>query len=149
MLVWRLTKAAHAPGLDGEGARLWGGRWNSPGFAAVYSASSPSLAVLESFVHVPPAMRSAGGIPPLVLVTLNLLDGLTETAPPFGLADGHAQRSFGDEWLKSMRSCILSASSAVIPKEQNHVLNPAHPDMAQVKVISVEIFQYDSRLLTP
>lgn len=149
MLVWRLTKAVHAPGLDGEGARLWGGRWNSPGLPAVYCSASPSLAVLESFVHVPPAMRVAGGLPPLSLVNLEVPDHLSaETSPP-GLTDGYAQKDFGDEWMKSGRSCFLSARSAVIPQERNVILNPRHPDMAQVKVISIDPFQYDSRLLTP
>ncbi|WP_367268713.1 RES domain-containing protein, partial [uncultured Sphingomonas sp.] len=36
MIVHRLCKAAHAA-LDGEGARMWGGRWNSPGRAMVYT----------------------------------------------------------------------------------------------------------------
>jgi RES domain-containing protein len=36
--------------LDGEGARLYGGRWNSPGVRVAYAADSPALAVLEVLV---------------------------------------------------------------------------------------------------
>jgi len=36
---WRILKSAHAAtAFDGEGARLYGGRWNSPGTAVVYTA---------------------------------------------------------------------------------------------------------------
>ena len=51
MIVYRLCKAVHAA-LDGEGARLWGGRWNRAGRPMIYTAASPSLAVLEVLVHL-------------------------------------------------------------------------------------------------
>jgi RES domain-containing protein len=38
--------------LSGEGARLCGGRWNSPGHAVVYAAEAAALAVLEVRVHL-------------------------------------------------------------------------------------------------
>jgi len=49
--VYRVCHAKHAR-LDGLGARLAGGRWNSPGRAVVYMAESMSLAVLENLVHM-------------------------------------------------------------------------------------------------
>jgi RES domain-containing protein len=51
MRVWRVTRRAHAA-PDGEGARLYGGRWNLPNTAVVYASASLSLAVLEYLVHV-------------------------------------------------------------------------------------------------
>ncbi len=36
-----------ASALSGEGARLYGGRWNSPGRAMVYLSTSRALAALE------------------------------------------------------------------------------------------------------
>ncbi|MHB8148190.1 MAG: RES domain-containing protein, partial [Vulcanimicrobiaceae bacterium] len=36
-----------ATALSGEGARLYGGRWNTPGVAALYASSSLALALLE------------------------------------------------------------------------------------------------------
>lgn len=37
MLVWRVTRKAHAEQpLSGEGARRYGGRWNHIGVAVVY-----------------------------------------------------------------------------------------------------------------
>jgi len=38
--------------FSGDGARLYGGRWNAPGVAMVYTAQSLSLAQLELLVHL-------------------------------------------------------------------------------------------------
>lgn len=51
MRVYRVCSARYTD-LDGEGARLYGGRWNSPGEAVVYTASSLPLAILETRVHL-------------------------------------------------------------------------------------------------
>jgi len=47
--VYRLT-SARFPRCDGEGARLYGGRWNSRGRAVLYAAATQSLAV-EILAH--------------------------------------------------------------------------------------------------
>ena len=49
--VFRVCLARYAR-LDGTGARLVGGRWNSSGRAVVYMAESIALAVLENLVHM-------------------------------------------------------------------------------------------------
>ena len=38
--------------LSGEGAFLYGGRWNNPGTRVVYLAQSLSLAAFEQLVHL-------------------------------------------------------------------------------------------------
>ena len=53
MELWRIARRAQVA-LDGEGARLYGGRWNSAGTAVVYAASHLSLAALEYLVHIDP-----------------------------------------------------------------------------------------------
>ena len=61
MIVWRIATASPvyaADDLSGEGARLTGGRWNSPGMALLYTSSTIALAVLETVVHL-----SSGGLP--------------------------------------------------------------------------------------
>jgi RES domain-containing protein len=37
--------------LAGEGARIYGGRWNHKGTPLIYTASAVSLAVVEALVH--------------------------------------------------------------------------------------------------
>lgn len=51
MRVWRLCVRQHAT-PDGEGARLFGGRWNRPGIAVVYTSATLSLATLEYLVNI-------------------------------------------------------------------------------------------------
>src|SRR5437660_11806701 len=58
-LVWRLSPPEFHTELDGEGARLFGGRWNSPGLRAVYTSSHLSLSVLETYVNFPPVLRTS------------------------------------------------------------------------------------------
>ena len=51
--AWRITKARHAAtAFTGGGAKAYGGRWNSPGTAVVYTAGSISLAILEMLVNM-------------------------------------------------------------------------------------------------
>src|SRR6266581_3394495 len=53
--VWRITTAAFArSAFSGEGARLYGGRWNPKGVPIVYTAASQSLALLEMLVQDQP-----------------------------------------------------------------------------------------------
>jgi len=47
LTAWRITKREHTRNaFTGEGAREFGGRWNHPGTAVVYTAQSQSLAAL-------------------------------------------------------------------------------------------------------
>ncbi len=51
MITYRIARRPYA-GLTGEGARLYGGRFNPPGIPAVYTSQSIALAVLEILVHI-------------------------------------------------------------------------------------------------
>ena len=51
IIGWRLCRRQHAD-LTGHGARVFGGRWNSPGRPVVYLAEHPALAALEVRVHL-------------------------------------------------------------------------------------------------
>ena len=52
LVAWRLDQAPFAATWDsGEGAFLFGGRWNSPGARAVYASLDPATAILEVAVH--------------------------------------------------------------------------------------------------
>lgn len=53
MIVYRLSKEIYANDLSGKGAEIAGGRWNSKGSAALYTAQSIALCVTEIAVHIP------------------------------------------------------------------------------------------------
>jgi len=149
-IVWRLTRPPYAPGLDGEGARLAGGRWNSPGRAVVYCSATLALAVLESFVHLPSVLRGTTRLPEMTAVKLQL----PETAPITELgadAETHlfdlaACRAVGDQWLAAGEALALSVPSAVVPEERNLLLNPLHPQVARIRVLAQDRFQFNPRL---
>jgi RES domain-containing protein len=147
MRVFRLTRAVHA-NLDGEGARLHGGRWTSPGRRAVYVAGSASLALLEVLVHLD--------------LTVDLLPDdyvMMEIDVPETVAIEHIEfdrppdafdfRAAGDAWLDVARTAFLSVPSMIVPQDRNGIINPAHPDAAGIVVIAATPFRFDPRLAGP
>lgn len=142
MQAWRLCRAPFAD-LSGEGARLYGGRWNSPGSAMVYAAGEPALAVLEVRVHLdlPPEL-----IPDdYVLMKLDL-SGLALEHLAVSPAD---PRAFGDQWLEQRRSPILRVPSFIVPDASNLLLNPTHPEAVNAKIVGTNPFAFDPRLWAP
>ena len=52
LVAWRLDLAEYAATWDsGEGAFVYGGRWNSAGVRAVYCSIDPATSILELAVH--------------------------------------------------------------------------------------------------
>ena len=152
MLVFRIVRGRFASeALKGDGARRDGGRWNSRGNAVVYAATSRSLAVLETLVHVDPDTAPND----LVLLTVNVPDTVsvetvtTEQLPtdwrripaPEALAD------FGDQWVREGRSGLLRVPSAILPAEQCVLINPSHEDSAGISMAEQEPLILDPRLL--
>jgi RES domain-containing protein len=146
--VWRITKASR-PSFDGEGARLYGGRWNHPGTSVVYAAGSLSLAALEFFVHLdaddPPDLATIGAeIPDDVRVQRidqsALPVGWRASPAPISLAD------LGSAWMREAVTAVLAVPSAIVPRETNYLLNPAHSDFNRIKVSKPEPFALDSRM---
>lgn len=150
--AWRIVKARHAGGaFDGEGARVFGGRWNSPGVPMVYVASTRSLAVLEMAVHLD---RSAV-LESFVLIPCQFDDRLVTSIgraalparwrsdpPPAELA------TVGDAWIRERRSPALAVPSAIIDEELNYLLNPLHPHFSQIRIGVPQAFEFDRRLIT-
>ena len=150
--AFRICKTRHlATALSGEGARLGGGRWNSPGLPVVYTSSSLSLATLEVLVHLEDPELLANLFS---WIPLEIPDDLVEwldpaTLPPAWLNDepGPASRSAGDGWLKSRGCAALAVPSVVTPGEWNFLLNPAHPDFPKFLPGPASSFRPDPRLI--
>ena len=47
MDVYRIGKNKYIKDLSGDGARLYGGRWNYQGYRVLYASESLALAILE------------------------------------------------------------------------------------------------------
>jgi RES domain-containing protein len=148
--VWRITSARYADhAYDGEGARLYGGRWNVEGVPVVYCSETLSLAALEYFVHLDPDMA-----PSLVSVAADLpADLAIETLEVGSLpADWRSYpaperlQELGTDWVHSGRSAVLLVPSSVIPHERNVLLNPVHPGFPKIRLRKAEPFSFDPRM---
>jgi len=138
--------------LGGEGGVHASGRWHLRGTRIVYTSATLSLATLEVLVHV----NRAFAPPDLVAVEIDLPSSLEiESLPLSRLPAGWdaypasaAVSELGTRWVASRRSAVLAVPSAVIPRESNYLLNPAHPRFGRVRVVGHAPFSFDSRLLT-
>ncbi|QFT86885.1 RES domain protein (plasmid) [Halomonas sp. THAF12] len=136
--------------FDGEGARLYGGRWNSKGKACVYLASTESLAMLEVMVHLEDNQLLKEYALLEVTFPEELLMQLPEDVLP---ADWRAEPAppstaeIGDDWLEGQSSLALALPSVVAPRERNYLVNPDHPDFqALVDGAEEVVFAPDKRL---
>lgn len=142
----RLTRSTRAHEcFNGEGARLYGGRWNSPGLRAVYTSGSRALCLLETLVH----LDTSEPIPDYSLVSVEVAAEDIETLPPAlaaELADIARTRPHGDHWLRQCRGLALAVPSVIVPEETNYVLNPAHPRFLSLRPGPPKPFVLDDRL---
>ena len=152
MRVWRICRKPYVDtALDGIGGMYTSGRWHSKGNPIVYTASSAALAALEVLVHVDPLTAPAD----LRLLAIELPDDLSiEVLEPITLPEGWhsvpapaALQILGSSWLTSGRTAALNVPSAVITVERNFLLNPRHPEVQRVRILSDEAFSFDTRLL--
>lgn len=147
----RIVKSRYlGQAFDGEGARIHGGRWNSPGHRAVYVSESRALATLEVLA----GLRSEAPLIRYSLIGVRFGEALVtelvsedlpkgwDNSPP-----GPVTQSLGDRWLTARQSAVLRVPSVVLPAEHNYVLNPLHPDFDQVQIDPPEELRIDPRLL--
>jgi RES domain-containing protein len=152
LFVWRLTRAGHQA-LDGEGARLNGGRWNTDGKPVIYTSTTLSLAALEYLVHVEPLLAPSD----LVAIEIELPEGegVGAQVDPGQFPEGDWQQypapewqaELGDTWIEDGTFLWLAVPSAVVPQEYNVLINPHHPRSGEIRVASTRAFAFDRRLL--
>lgn len=150
-IIWRIEKAKRtATAKTGEGARMAGGRWTSPGYPAVYCAEHLSLAILEVLVHAPdPNQRSA----PRVRFRIEIERALIERVPDRQILPDFSPRTpypvtraIGDAWLRDSGRPVLSVPSAIVQTERNYILNPMHSDFGRISWGAHEPVALDDRL---
>jgi|ERR1051325_1129053 len=151
MVVWRVTRKAHtAQPLSGEGARLYGGRWNHIGVPIVYTSQTLSLAVLEYLVNL-----SIADLPDdLFSIRIEIpdsfarreiaVDDLPNTWRMFPATE--ELKDIGTDWAKKADTPVLLVPSVVIPSEFNCLINPRHDLVRKIVVDRVEPFAWDARL---
>ena len=148
MDLYRLGSCQYLNNLSGEGARIYGGRWNSVGIAAVYFTTSKALAVLECLVHLPPRLLPSNFCMAKFECNLHFHEIKEITLPngwnsfPF-LVDVQA---IGDNFLKNHELSLLKVPSAIIKGEFNFILNPQKITTNKIICKENEVFSFDERL---
>jgi RES domain-containing protein len=128
MRVWRICsrRFAEQP-LDGEGARLFGGRWNSVGVPMVYTSAHISLAILELLVHVDTDLVPDDWVLIEVMIPDSAVIQNVAAAklPPDWRAFPVPDRvqALGDTWVQAGTALALCVPSVIVPEQSNVLLN--------------------------
>jgi len=151
MKAWRLVSEKWASGaFTGDGARLYGGRWNFPGIPLVYAAERLSLAALEMLVHLKATSLSL----PYVAFEIEFEDSLLTAFPENELPEhwreepvSSSTMEVGTYWATRRESAVLAVPSVVVPEERNFLLNCEHPQFPKIYILREQAFSFDPRLL--
>lgn len=145
--VFRITLEQYAGALVASGLPA---RWNGREVRMIYTASSRALACLENVVH-----RSGIGLQQhFRTMVIMIPDGLPlkvvrpEDLPEdwFGFEQYPYTQSIGNAWIRSGETAVLQVPSAIIAEECNYLLNPAHPQFGEVRLLRAEPFVFDPRI---
>lgn len=148
--AWRIShKKFTERAFDGEGAYLYGGRWNNPGRRIVYVSGSQALAALELMVHGvrPHDVDRFVCIP--VDFPKKIIRKLDVKSLPSNWAESPAPeetKAIGDAWAAAKTSAVLQVPSAVIPDESNFLINPVIMNATIFKIGPARAFPFDRRL---
>jgi RES domain-containing protein len=150
MRVFRLSKRKYSKELNGKGAAKSGNRWNSKGTEIIYTAESRALAMAEVAVHLTLATLPSDyvmieiEIPDNIIAKELILKELDEdwnNHPPNSIT-----QKIGDEFIDSIKECLLKVPSAVVQGDSNYLINPYHPDFKKIEIIEITDFPFDKRI---
>ncbi len=149
MEVYRITHRKWSGKLTASG---FPARWNSAGIIMIYTACSRSLACLERVVH----RGSSDFVIPFIIMEITIPDeieileisvsDLPEGWNKNGDPGYRKCQPFGDQWIAGSGSAVLKVPSAILPKEENFLINPNHPDFLKISIKSQESFIFDDRI---
>jgi RES domain-containing protein len=148
MIVYRITNEIFKADLSGNGAALYGSRWNSKGNSLLYTSGFIALSILESLVHlkrkeIPPSQYllhiEFPDENPIAEISYKRIKKHWNEEPEY-------TQWLGDQFLRNNHSLVMKVPSVIVPQESNFLLNPLHPKFKNVKIINSELLQLDKRL---
>ncbi len=151
MTVYRLVRKDRAT-LDGKGAALFSGRWNTENIPCLYTSTSPSLAQLEVMVNMDD-WKVFLTVPHVLLhITLpkKRIKEIPQAVLPadWGAAvPSHTVQKFGTSLLNDLKVLAFSVPSSVSKLERNVIINPRSVDFKLVEIVKKSLFKFDERLL--
>lgn len=143
MKLWRLTRAAHVA-LDGRGAELQGSRYGPDGVPLVSLASEAALAVLITLRYQP--------LDPGLGHDDHLLGWTEVAATPLRVPQFTNEpdiRAWVAAWVTRQGSLLAALPSKVLPEADVVLLNPRHPDAADVPPLTTRPFSFTECLHRP
>jgi RES domain-containing protein len=151
MRVFRITPEEYANDITGNGAKLYGGRWNNEGIKALYASSSRALALLEVLVH---ANFEALKNRVYKIIELEVPDGGIRKIEISMLSENwnndfiqSETLNIGNVFLTENLELVLEVPSVILPDESNYVLNPENDDFSKVKIVSIKTLEIGKRVL--
>ncbi len=141
MTVFRVVRRPYA-GLTGEGARLYGGRFNPSGIPAVYTSQSIALALLEILVHL-----DKSEVPTDYVAMAIRFSGRKMSRQSSANLSGVNQFVPAQYKASFYRWPVLRVPSVIVPREYNFVLLPEADGFAAT-VEWAEPLSFDGRLFS-
>ena len=148
MIIYRLSTGNFANDISGEGSRIYGGRWNPTGLATLYTSENISLCILEILVRA--AKKTSPDTYTLISITIpdnGIFPIQLKKLKKSWQHDLEYTQGIGEDFLNETQALCLKVPSAIVPQENNFLLNPLHTDFKKVKIISSELLELDKRLL--
>lgn len=154
--IWRIatdTPDYTADDLSGAGARATGGRWNARGTPMLYASASCALACLETVVHL------GGSVPlplnrylvridvPAAAWAVRMLLAADQHVGWDAVPAGRVSIAWGTAWAADGGSLLAQVPSVIVPEEHNLLINPLHPQAAQLRATKLRRWLYDPRAL--
>ena len=149
MKVYRISKCDFISDLRGNGAASYPGRWHSKGTHILYTAATPSLALLESVVHISNIVVAS-----YCMICLSVPEDKIVSIPASGLPANwfvnpppDILKKVGDDFISSNEFLALEIPSAIMPEENNYLLNPGHPDFKKIAIVYTRNIPIDERFV--
>jgi len=146
VIVYRIVAERYASKLVASGRS---GRWNLSEEYIIYTASSRSLATLELLVN----RSGIHSDSQYKVMLLDIPDAYQEcklkNLPKNwrSFEEYPVLQAIGSNWYKTTKSLVLAVPSAVIPQENNFLINTRHGHFKEsVKLVGVEDYFWDHRL---
>jgi RES domain-containing protein len=148
MIVYRITHKKFSDKLIASGIE---NRWNISGQFVIYCSATKAMACLENLVHT-----NAETLGNTLYICMEIL--IPENAEPTVITFKDLPENFtgeelknvtqemGTKWYTANQTLLLQVPSAIIPSENNFLINTLHEDFKKVKISAREPFNFDSRL---
>lgn len=148
--AWQITLEKYRQSaIIGEGAKLFGGRWNPVGYPAIYLAQHLSLAILEMVVHLDRSDKIGSFMAMPVTFEQKSVYSVPNSSLPknwSALPIPSSTQQIGRQWLERNEHLVMQVPSSVVPVEGNYVINPLHQDFKQIEIGEFRVLRTDPRI---